>query len=360
MAGTAIRECAKVHTVPRTGQYHDRQFRPFYFGGRCEAFEKGVLTDDWQVLDVNSLYPHCMARYSHPATQEYRCSSTLRLEAPDLCFAVIDATSAGALPVRTKQGLSFPHGRGRFFATVHELRVGVARGLLRVHECLAAWYCSQMQDFGAWIDGLAAEKVAADLAGDKAGRLHAKLLMNSAYGKFAQNPAEYHDYSIRYPQKEPPPPIEKGWTMYADHGAIEVWRKPAPIRPNGYFDVAIAASITGAARACLLDALSRSVRAIYCDTDSIIARACDVETHPTKIGAWKVESTADIACVAGKKVYALQKKGEWVKWACKGVGDVPPQDIFDIARGSVYGYSRAAPSLSIRGAAFVERTVKST
>jgi hypothetical protein len=105
--------------------------------------------------------------------------------------------------------------------------------------------------------------------------------------------------------------------------------------------------------------LCRSERAIYCDTDSIIAREVDCEVSATKIGAWKIEARGDLAAIAGKKTYAVSNKGEFVKWASKGA-EIAPSRIVDIARGIEYDYFRDAPSMSLRGKSFVRRIIRQT
>jgi hypothetical protein len=306
------------------------------------------------------MYPFAMREGRHPAAPDYKVTSTLALDDERLCFASVDATSLGALPVRTKDGLEFPHGRARFDATAHELRTGVELGTVRVHQVLAAYYCEEMQSFAAFVDHWGAEKLAAEVQGDTAARLFAKLILNSAYGKTGQDPRNYFEYIIRHPDIEPPPPKEKGWRMYVDHGKVEVWRKPATLRPGSFFDVAIAASITGLARSVLYRALHGARRPVYCDTDSIICEDIGgAPVHPSRLGAWKIEATGTRIAIAGKKTYALANGRKIVKYACKGV-DIPPQQIFTIARGGSVDFYRDAPTMSIRGNSFVHRTVKET
>jgi hypothetical protein len=357
IAGTAIRELAKHHTLTRGGPVHDANFRRFYFGGRVECFAVGVVRGNWQVADVNSMYPHAMRSFDHPASLDYRVSSTLDLSDPALCFAVVDATSLGALPLRTREGLEFPHGRFRFNATSHELRAALELGVLEIHECLGAWYCAKMQRFDSFVDYWIGEKIKAEEAGNKAGRIFAKLIANSAYGKTAQDPSEYRDWTIRDTLTQPPP--GKLWDIEHSYGTIEVWSKPAPVRPGSYYDVAVGASITGAGRAVLFRALAGSVRPVYCDTDSIICEKINAPIHPTRLGAWKIEARGTRIALAGKKTYALFQGKQAVKFACKGV-DISPKQIETIAKGGSIDFFRDAPTMSIRGNFFIRRTVKAT
>ncbi|MGH8678166.1 MAG: DNA polymerase [Burkholderiales bacterium] len=357
IAGTAIRELTKLHTIERQAKAHDARFRPFYFGGRVECFESGELRDDFKIADVNSMYPHAMANFDHPCGAEYNHTTMLNLDSPRLAFATVQATSSGALPLRTKDGLTFPHGRGVFHATAHELRAGEDLGLLKIEHVLEARYARRMVRFDGFVQHWSAEKVNAERDGDKAGRLFAKLVMNSSYGKTAQNPEDFAEWMLRKPtEKLPAPP----WELYADHGFLEVWKRPAPVTAGGYYDVAIGASITGASRAELLRAIAGATRPVYCDTDSLICRDLDAPVHATKLGAWKIEETADHVYIAGKKLYACARDGEFVKWASKGVR-ISPERIRDIARGSAHTHLRESPSYTLKRLAhFINRTVRVT
>ena len=74
-----------------------------------------------------------------------------------------------------------------------------------------------------------------------------------------------------------------------------------------YEDVAIAASITSAARAVLMRALHHAVRPIYCDTDSIICESMGEGADiGSELGQWKLEHEGIYKiAVAAKKVYAF-------------------------------------------------------
>jgi hypothetical protein len=356
VASTAIKQLQVDHATPRQDAEHDAMFRPFYFGGRVECFAAGIHRGDWQIADVNSMYPHAMANFDHPAGGEYRITTALDLDDPRCAFAIVDAESCGALPVRTKEGLTFPHTRGRFLATAHELRAGVETGLLRIEGCARAYYSARTLRFDGFVAAWMAEKIDAEKRGDKAGRLFAKLILNSAYGKFAQNPEAFADFMLRRPHE----PIPKDWDLYADHGFVEVWKRPALGVHRGYFDVATAASITGASRAELLRAIARADRPLYCDTDSLICADVRAEIHATKLGAWKIEERADTCAIAGKKLYACAREGQYVKWASKGV-KISPETIFDIAAGNVYKYLRESPSYTLATMGrFINRQVKAT
>lgn len=373
-AGTAIRELERFSPIPRGTEAHDECFRRFYLGGRVECFAKGIHTATRQrpfrVFDINSMYPYVMRNHEHPASFTYRCTSTLKLEDPHLAFAIVDGTSHGVLPLREGDAVSFPHRRAIFHASVHELRAGVDTGTLAIHGTIAAYYCDAMQRFEGFVDHWCAEKEAATRAGDVAGRIFSKIILNSAYGKMGTNPREFFDYRFRHPDTEDPPPQHQGWKHYADVAQVEVWRRPSVTNARGFYDVAVAASITGAARAVLWRSIVGAERVMYCDTDSIICEALapQADLDPARLGAWKEEARGTRIAIAGKKTYALEgtvtdengrKRRGIVKKACKGV-DLDGLQIFTIATGNTVDFYRDAPTMSVRGNSFTHRRVRMT
>jgi len=160
------------------------------------------------------------------------------------------------------------------------------------------------------------KKIQAEEVGDKGAREFAKLFQNSAYGKFGQDPSKYRDCQIFDTVEQC---RNAGFTLSNEFGDRFIGEKPVELKPWSYNNVAIAASITSAARAELLYGIAKSTRPIYCDTDSIICESLDAELHPTKLGAWKCEATLDHVYIGGKKLYAGYQQGECVKKASKGV-----------------------------------------
>lgn len=372
VGSTAIGKLREYHPFDSQGESHDKTFRPFYFGGRVEAFETGVLKGDFSVFDVNSMYPYVMSEFHHPTGHDYNIAYSGIVDKKGrisgfanskFFFAVIECEQQGAFPTRVKDGpLDFNVPFGEFFVTSHELQSAVATGRvqrIKVRKVLAPSKTIQFKDYVATY---MAEKVAAKNSGDKIGELFAKLLLNSAYGKFGSNPENYKDFYIQRAGIDPAP--EEPYCLEAVHeGGIYIWSQPTPI-PR-YFDVATAASITGAARSVLLRALSASKRAVYCDTDSIICERFEGELDSSRLGAWKLEGRGDALAIAGKKLYALRSAGKDIKRASKGVLLTSAQ-LFDIAGGASVHWYNDAPSFSLTPKAkgykarFVDRKIQST
>lgn len=165
------------------------------------------------------------------------------------------------------------------------------------------------------------------------------------------NPRNFHEYKIVWGHKHP----GDGWALYMDYDEFAIWRSPAP--QDRFNNVAVAASITAAARSVLMDGLANAQRAVYCDTDSIICEHLDCEQDATALGAWKLEAQADQAAIAGKKLYALFSKGEAVKLASKGVR-ITPDEIKAVASGDTVLWKKESPAMGLKGVRFIERNVK--
>lgn len=366
IGGTAIGKLRELHQFARTNKTHDEKFRPFYFGGRVEAFRTGIIPGNWKIYDVNSMYPHVMRNCEHPTGMRFANVANPKLTPEGNMrgfgsrpyFVEIEGINRGALPVRTKDGLDFNCERGIFLTMSHELKVALKHGMFTPTKIRAAYVPHQSISFGEYVDTYVREKIAAKQCGDKVAEIFAKLLLNSAYGKFGQNPENYFDYMIiRNLYELPQAEYEAGlWKLYELHDEFAIWRKKS--ERESYFDVATAASITSASRAMLLDAIATAKNPIYCDTDSIICESFPGTVHESALGAWKCEGEADTLAIAGKKLYAAFKNGECIKSANKGVR-LSPAEIVKICRGRSVTWKNLAPSFSIanKGGKFIERVL---
>jgi hypothetical protein len=364
---TAIKKLQEFHPFDSQFESHDKTFRPFYFGGRVEAFETGILKGDWHVYDVNSMYPYVMAEYDHPTGNEYAMAyngimdkkgNISTVGAYPMFFAEIECQQQGAFPVRMKdRPLNFNVPEGIFQVTSHELKAAVKAGRVQNVKVLKVWAPEKVIRFKEYVSVYMAEKIAAKKAGDKVGEIFAKLLLNSAYGKFGQSPDNYKDFYIQHPGDDQP---EEPYELYSTHpGGVILWQKESPSKR--YFDVATAASVTGAARSVLLGALSSRGRIAYCDTDSVISdgplRGLQIDS--ATLGAWKLEATGDLLAIGGKKLYALRRGKDAIKSASKGVR-LSDAQIFDIARGKTVQWHNDAPTFSLGNQPrFVHRKIQS-
>lgn len=187
IGGTAINALKELHPFIHANKTHDEKFRPFYFGGRVQAFKTGELRGAFKIFDVNSMYPSVMKNFKHPTGRGYVEALKPRI-LPDgnlknfgdrPYFAHITATNRGALPMRLKEGLDFSVPRGEFFTTSHEIKVALKHGLIDIEKIHVCHVPQNMITFGEFVDKYGAEKVAAKLSGDKIAEIFSKLILNS-------------------------------------------------------------------------------------------------------------------------------------------------------------------------------------
>jgi DNA polymerase elongation subunit (family B) len=397
MASVALPWLEHYHGFEKLNQDNDKLFRQYYYGGRVSCLENGVLEDDWKLYDVTSMYPHVMSAYKHPVSK-----IPIRTEGieHDTCFAWVNASSKGVLPVRTDAGIDFPDTTGDFFACIHEIRAGQETGHLVIHAVHAAYSFRERVSFTEFVDEFFNKRLEAKrlykLTGEdrwKIEDIFMKLVLNSAYGKFAQDPRRYDNYL--FDPLEPPIPrlcqvctgqdvgtctdcaegwtSPTGWREYAKNGKRIIYARPRALHSRSlrFFNVATAASITSAARAELWRAIASADRPIYCDTDSLICRDLrSSNIHPSKLGAWKLEGTGRVAAIAGKKLYALfDDEGDPVLkdngrpvMASKGAR-LSPGEIRYLAEdpGNEIQYEQEAPKFKLTGdAQFTHRTIRMT
>lgn len=384
IAGTAGKELRKFHPQYPQKETHDEKYRPFYFGGRVECFESGIIKGDWKVYDVNSMYPFVMRNCVHPLGGRYITPNALALDSEGwlkgfrgyMYFITVVGRNRGALPARIKDGnggLTFTLEYGEFNTTSHELRLALQLGLFDVERIITAHIPTQTQSFVEFVDTFVAEKVASKLSNDKIGETFAKLILNSAYGRFGINPFDFWDWHIQAVGGERPTGLSdcgEPWEPYEQNPEYTLWRRRVnspsteddESTAKGFEDVAIAASITSAARAVLMLAIVQSSRPVYCDTDSLICERLreGVKISDTDLGAWKYEGKGTEIAIAGKKLYALFDGAIEVKAASKGV-KLNGDEIRRVAKGEVVTWKNDAPNFSLLGGVrFVVRRAQST
>lgn len=378
IGGTAMRELRKRHEFRKMGADHDGYFRPFYFGGRVQTFASGILKGPWTLVDRNSMYPAAMKEKLHPVNGLYDIRQRLPDNFDMPFFAEITARNRNALPMIVERdgekSLSFTQERGRFHACSHEIEIALKHGLIDIEEVHNVYISRDAISFGEFVDEFYERKRLAKEAEDKITELFEKLILNSAYGRTGINPHNFMDWKIHRDFGNEAALEAEGYTHESDYEVIELWAKAAEVQDNQFCDVAIAASITSAARANLLENLQLAEHPIYCDTDSIVCRKFHGETDPYILGAWDVELVRRNMAIAGKKLYALYDTVEagvkdrpnpkdnpnGAKVSSKG-GNLSLEEIIAVASGQEVYQERDAPTFSLkRQPTFVGRTFKMT
>ena len=393
IGNTAIDYMQSFHGIERMRLSQDTQVRPFFFGGRNQAFLVGVHEPRpgrrWRCYDVNRMYAWAMRNVSHPVSADMIIGQRIW---PTTAFVEWEGENAGCAASRADDGsLDFRVTSGKFFSTIHEFHLGEETGTIKPRRIIRTIGFHDWSNFAEFIDFCEAQEAEAKATGDKIRRLFWKRLKNSAYGKFAQDPRNYERYCYSkgadgIPEFLAGPDTSPyGFTprFVADDRII--WGRPSPSRHSGYYNVACGASITGAARGKLFQAILAADRPAYCDTDSIVCEALSgstVNLSDTDLGAWKLEASGDLWVCGGKKLYALlssdpadrlDERGDarervpyngrdyWcVKKASKGARLVA-QEILKVALGGRVRYKSDRPNFKLDGSVeFIDRLIERT
>jgi len=380
----AMAELKRYYKVGTLGPTMDHDLREYFYGGRVECIMgKGRFTGPYKLYDVNSMYPFVMAHMKHPISREY----TFRRGKPNdhTAFVKVRCTNYGAFVGRLENGETSANIRdGVFNVSIHEYKAALELGLVENVEHILSIDCEEFSTFDKFVIPRYAERQNTKLkieALEQAGLtesaeydetvkddLFIKLMLNNAYGKFAQNPRRFKEYYITDPNEAPPMEDEKydeftgqSWGDFPEfeNGRYAIWSRPiAEVRFN---NVGTAASITGAARSVLLRALHVAVDPIYCDTDSIICRALAADHDVSRLGAWKLEAEFRDVLIAGKKLYATESVTGKQKIKSKGANGLRWGDLEAILQGELISMINNAPTLTRRGTqAYIERGIRAT
>lgn len=351
----------------------DAKLRKYFFGGRVECIAgAGEFLDKYKLYDVNSMYPDVMANKRHPIGCDYEVWH----KEPDenTAFVSLRCFSDMAFPTRSENGSTiFPAAYGEYNVTIHEYTTAKQLGIISDVEILACVDNNRFTDFSRFILPLYSgrQNVKAELkklrdAGIqdtpewialKKDDIFLKLLMNNAYGKFAQNPRRFVEWYFTDPGECP---AEDGYDLDTQMELFDIWKKPqTDFRFN---NVGTAASITGAARSVLMYARHHAVKPIYCDTDSLICLDLpNVEIHPTKLGAWDIEAEMSHVVIAGKKLYGYTGANfKKPVTKCKG-GQIAWEELRSIAAGATVISEARAPTLTRYGEQnYINRRLRAT
>lgn len=368
LAGTAMRHWEKMsEKVEKSNAGHYEKFSPWYYGGRVSPFIPGIHTGKFEIYDINSAYPAAMIN-DHPCGSKPKFTlRPLDREYKKTFFKVL-ARSRCALPFREENGsVNYPDDTREFFATGWEIIAGIETGTLEIKKILGANVFNESVNFKEYVDHFYAEKLQAEKDGNKSLREFSKLFLNSLYGKYASNPTRYKEHYIGVWGDNPPevPDGQEKYSTGALIGDVQLFTRPLPQVKHKWYDVVVAASITGWVRAFLWRSLHQVDTPYYCDTDSIICKAANGLKISSELGAWKHEGSASDLAIAGKKLYAAKlidpkNKGEKYKFASKGVR-ISPQQIFKVASGKEVRYYQDAPCFNLHGAPkFINRRIKAT
>lgn len=320
----AMAKIRENYKFDRLSETQDAFFRDYFFGGRVECLQGRTRRNgNYKLYDVNSMYPYAMAHYDHPIGNVYFQSSAI---GPDTIFIDITCNSRGAFILKDGIETKAPHGRHRFKTTIWEYRVAKKHNLISEEEIHGVIDMPLRTNFEKFVLPLYNERQVLKAKKDEMARagksgtpefdeivkddMFMKFLLNNGYGKFAQNPRRYKENYLTE-CGEIPPATSGVWPDHPHRQCDDywIWQRPSP--SDKFNNVATGASITGAARSILLDAICNSIDPIYCDTDSLVCRELSgVKIHKTDLGAWDLETEMSEVIVCGKKLYGYTKQND--------------------------------------------------
>jgi hypothetical protein len=384
VGSASLKQLKRFHKFGCGNENFDKKFRDdFYFGGRNQVFRAGILPGPWKVYDVYSMYPSAMRNFLHPIGTGYEVDKKIR---HNTSFVVVEGENFGAFPVRSENGgLDFTRTYGTFHTTIHEWQAALDTGTFKPHKIIKTYGFLQRGTFREWVDHFFDLRDKAKREGDKMRVMFYKYVLNSCYGKFAQNPNNFFDWILCEGRSRPaewhdctpgcsiaitPPdtPVQlvcpKMWTPAYLHDSYVIWQRPTPM--HHFYNIATGCSITGAARSLLLRGIAGAVDPVYCDTDSIICRSLSGMPIGSNLGEWGLEVECNLAAIGGKKLYALFSDREnpndtnCVKKAHKGAR-LKASEVLRIAQGETVTYENPVPKFRWDGTAvFIKRRIRMT
>lgn len=183
VASASMREFKKFHEYERLSPKQDEEFRQFFYGGRVECFEKGIIEGDFKVYDVNNMYGSVMRNFEHPISQAcIAYGGRFKAKAIDDCdFAEIECRQDGAFPTRIENGsLVFNRPDGIFRVTGHEIRAALDCNLVHIKQILRVYRAAERSKFDTFIDHFHGLRLKAKAEGNQLGNMFYKLVINSS------------------------------------------------------------------------------------------------------------------------------------------------------------------------------------
>ena len=339
------------------------EYKRFYYGGRVECFQKGVIDFEMQCLDINSAYPFAMLQ-THPYGNTISEHTDINeIDPADLgrCFIDLDCVAHGCFPHRNEdKSLSFPNDneRRRYHVTGWEYLAALRTNKIKDVSIYKVIKFLERIEFAPYVHHFYSKKNESEKGTPD--YIIAKLFLNALYGKYAANPEKYKETFICPPQYIADTCERLDLDFAGECGPWALLERDLPEEKQNYYNVATAASITGFVRAYLFEAMEACENVVYCDTDSIFC-----ETHHLQLGdelgQWDIEGEFTGGGIGGKKLYAFKYKDkEKYKYASKGAR-LTPEQILQVCAGDNILYKSDAPTFSLKKDAFFrERNIKLT
>lgn len=269
-----------------------------YVASRVETFQVHVPYDGLY-YDINSSFPHAMTKvlpgslrgnYISPPAYIDPTGSDIPFIAE--CDIQVNEAVIPPLPLRIKNRIFFPTGRWRGWFTGIDLALLLREGgrILKFYNCKTFWPFEDLRNYAEDLYSMRAKTK------DPFERTFFKLLLNSLYGKFAEQPDKT---SILLN-----PTLEQMKGVDRENGMVSpgFFFKRTTV-PIAHAHVPISAYITAIARQSLFDYMVQASEVHYCDTDGFSVSVNDVFGVGEDLGGLKLEKTFASATFLVPKFY---------------------------------------------------------
>lgn len=274
--------------------------REAYYGGRCEAFKRGMNVEKrlYRLYDVNNLYGDAMCnKFPLPSScrinnfpreefiHKYHGVSEVTIECPDMYYPL--------LPYRANK-LIFPTGIFKGHYNHIELRKALELGykIHKIHKQI--YYTKTFYPFKKYVTSLYKLRLQYKKEENFLYAEICKYLANSLYGKFGMN--NQKDFQYRDLDSK-----DIDGAVLNDEGIGYKMIESEANQP--YIMPILASHVTSYGRLKLYDYLT-SLKGIYCDTDSIITK---METeNSNEFGKLKLEKTFTQFTINRPKFYYVK------------------------------------------------------
>lgn len=289
------------HDFPKLSPEDDEFIRSAYKGGYVyvNPTHKGQRVFDVTVLDVNSMFPWAMRYMDLPFGRPMYRKKPLSGDMYIVRFEAVFHLKPGKVPTVQLKG-SYRYVQAEYLTDSDEfvelsmtnLDYEVFRDHYETIEQNHRYVCFHHRkgDYTKYIDHWMAKKEEAVKAHDSAGKATAKRFLNSLYGKRGENI------------------YRKGKMSYIDEDEVVRWETIETESEGDYLPHAV--FITAWARWNIWRTIDKVGLDdfVYCDTDSVHMihgekHLDDIDIHPSRLGAWKVESTSRMGVYLCPKKY---------------------------------------------------------
>ena len=286
----------------------NKMARLSYFGSRVEVFNRKAT--DGFYYDINSSFPHAMTEPAPgsfigtttglPKAEKALFVADVEIEVPEMYFP--------SMPYRADGSVYFPTGKWRGYLNNVDLRL-LQETDGKIHKVHEVMHFEPFEDLAFYAQTLYERRVKGTSEFEK---IVYKLLLNSLYGKFAENPLKssllvnppFTDcpHEPAHPRK-PDDPREPICMTQLIPG---VWLLDTELEiPHEH--VPISSHITALARKNLYGFMKPCDEFYYCDTDGFATNEANLPTSD-KLGGLKLEMSFRDAEFLSPKVYRIDRK----------------------------------------------------